>query len=293
MDENSDGRGKRKSAEHTDCRTDRFPASKTGSRRRREEAGHAPIRLRYEDRGASYGPDDGDIDLSSIVLELPLSELARLMSQRLVVRLYDLVRKHFEIPEGPCFPCSLADLLRNRSLLITLRARLAHVDNLSELIADPPAIFIDERQKLFFYRGVPVMLRPVSFSYLFLLAQTPREFVMRGEIYSHLWPGEMDFDGANKPYEGQISDHKRKLVAEIRKGIAGRVEIRKGEMEALIATRHKMGYMLNFTRENVLILRKRDFPAVTLSILLLLKLDQFFADWCDWLLDMPEVLYLC
>jgi DNA-binding winged helix-turn-helix (wHTH) protein len=204
------------------------------------------------------------------------------------VRLYNLVRKLFEIPEGPCFPCPLADVVRNRSLLSALRAKLAHVDKLSELIADPPAILIDERQKLFFYRGVPVMLRPVSFSYLLLLAQTPREFVMREEIYSRLWPGEMDFEGTNKPYERQISDHKRKLIAEIKRGIAGTVEIGAGEMETLIATRHKMGYMLNFARENVLILRKRDFPVI--PVLLLLVLDQFFS---DWLFDVPEVLFLC
>jgi hypothetical protein len=110
---------------------------------------------------------------------------------------------------------------------------------------------------------------------------------MREEIYSRLWPGEMDFEGTNKPYERQISDHKRKLIAEIRKGIAGRVKSKAGEMESLIATRHKMGYMLNFARENVLILRKGgDFPV--LPFLLLLELDQFFS---DWLLDAPAVLF--
>jgi hypothetical protein len=169
-DENPDGHGKKTSPGCADCKTDRFPVSKAGLRRRREEAGHAPIRLRYWDRSVNYGPDDGGIDLSSIVVELPPSELARLLPQRLVVRLYNMVRKLFEIPEGPCFPCSLADVVRNRSLLSALRAKLAHIKNLSELIADPPAILIEERQKLFFYRGVPVMLRPVSFSYLHLLA---------------------------------------------------------------------------------------------------------------------------
>jgi len=286
-DENPDGHGKKKSPECAECKTDRFPVSKTGLRRRREEAGYAPIRLRYWDRGVNDGPDDGSIDLSSIVVEIPLSELARLLPQRLIVQLYSLVRKLFEIPEGPCFPCPLADVVRNRFLQSALRAKLAHIKNLSELIADPPAILIDERQKLFFYRGVPVMLRPVSFSYLLLLAQTPMEFVMRKEIYNHLWPGEMDYEGSNKPYEGQISDHKRKLVAEIRKGIAGRVEMREGEVESLIATRHKMGYMLNFTRENVLILRKKDFGMI--AFLLLLELDRFFS---DWFLDTPELLFL-
>ncbi len=256
-------------------------------RRRREEAGQAPIRLRYWGRNGDDGPFAEYADLSSIVLELPLSELAQLLPQRFAVKLYNLVQKLFDIPEGPCFPCSLADVVRNRSLLSALRAKLAHIKNLSELIADPPAILIEERQKLFFYRGVPVMLRPVSFSYLLLLAQTPMEFVMREEIYSRLWPGEMDFEGSNKPYERQITDHKRKLIAEIRKGIAGRVEIQEGEVESLIATRHKMGYMLNFARENVLILRKKDFPVI--PFLLLVELDQFFS---DLLLDTQELLLL-
>ena len=282
----SGGSGEGKSPEQAG-RTDHLPVSKTGSRRRREETGRAPIRLRYWGHSINDITDDEGIDLSSIVLELPLSELASLLPQRLVVQLYNLVRKFFQIPKGPCFPCPLADLLRNRGLLSALRARLAHIRNLAELIADPPAILIDERQKLFFYRGVPVMLRPVSFSYLHLLAQTPREFVMREEIYSRLWPGEMDFEGTNKPYERQISDHKRKLIAEIKRGIAGTVEIGAGEMETLIATRHKMGYMLNFARENVLILRKGDF--LIIAFLILLDLNQFFS---DWLFDVPEVLFL-
>lgn len=120
------------------------------------------------------------------------------------------------------------------------------------------------------------MLRPVSFSYLLLLAQTPREFVMREVIYNRLWPGEMDYEGSNKPYERQISDHKRKLVAEIKRGIGGRMEIGAGEMETLIATRHKMGYMLNFARENILVLRKGDF--LIIAFLILSDLDRFFSD---------------
>jgi SAM-dependent methyltransferase len=127
--------------------------------------------------------------------------------------------------------------------------------------ADPPVILIDEGQKLFFYRGISILLRPASFSYVLILAQTPGQFVMRERIYRHLWPGEMNYEGSNQPYERQITDHKRRLIAEIRKGITGRVEIREGEMEALIATRHRMGYMLNFSREHVLILGKTDLLA--------------------------------
>lgn len=285
------GYGKGKSPEGADRRTDHTPVSHPGSRRRQVEAGPAPILLRYWDRTGDDGPFGGYDQLSSIVLELPLSELARLLPQRFAVRLYNLVRKLFSMSAGPRFPCTLAELLHNRSLLTELRSRLTCVTHLSELIADPPAIVIDERQKLFFYRGVPVPLRPVSFSYMLLLAQCPKEVVPREEIYSRLWPGELDYEGTNKPYEGQVSDHKRKLIAEIKRGIAGRMEIREGEIADLIATRSKTGYMLNCGRENILILRKKDYPVA--SILLLLTLDRFLSDWSDWLLDMSEVLCLC
>ena len=290
MDDHPDGHGKGKSPENAEYRTDRSHVSHAGLRRRREEAGQAPIRLRYWGRNGDDGPFAEYTDLSSIVLELPLSELAQLLPQRFAVKLYNLVQKLIDIPEGPCFPCSLVDLVRNRSLLTKLRSKLAHVNHLSELIADPPAILIDERQKLFFYRGVPVLLRPVSFSYMLLLAQTPRELVMREIIYRCLWPGEINFEGTNKPYERQITDQKRKLLDDIRKGIAGRVEIQEGEMESLNATRHKIGYMLNCDRGNVLILSKGDLPMI--SSLILLMMGRFVSDWSDWLLDLLEVLCL-
>ena len=322
-----DGHGKEISPESTDGRTARSPVSPAGLRRRREETGSAPILLRCWDRKGRDGPfrdydapasivlelplpelapfltqqaavklyrlvrnlfsipektpprlayrarsaydvaaEAGD-DLSLIILELPLSELARLLPLRLAVRLCNLARKCFACPEESCFPCSLADLSRNRGLLSVLRARLVHVRALAELIADPPVILIDEGQRLFFYRGIPILLRPASFSYVLLLARTPGQFVLRERIYQHLWPGEMNYEGSDKPYERQISDHKRRLIAEIRKGITGRVEIAEGEMEALIATRHRMGYMLNFTREHVLILGKAELMAFAWLIL--------------------------
>jgi hypothetical protein len=45
--------------------------------------------------------------------------------------------------------------------------------------------------------------------------------------------------------------------------------------------------MLNFARENVLILRKRDFGVI--AFLLLSEMDRFFS---DLLLDTPELLFL-
>jgi len=152
------------------------------------------------------------------------------------------------------FPHPLADILRDTSLLAALRTRVADAKDLRDLIADPPMIFMDERQQLFFYRGCPIKLQPASFQYLLILAAKPKQIIARDEIYRRLWPGPMKYDGSNKPYERQISDHKRRCIAQIKKGIAGKIAVEPGELETLILTRPKVGYMLNVAKEEVLIL---------------------------------------
>lgn len=152
------------------------------------------------------------------------------------------------------FSRPLADILLDKILLGALRTRLADAKDLRELITDPPVIFIDEGQQLFFYRGCPIKLQPASFHYLLILAAKPKQIIARDEIYRRLWPGPMKYDGSNKPYERQISDHKRRCIAQIRKGVAGKVAVDPGELETLIFTRPKVGYMLNVGKENVSIL---------------------------------------
>lgn len=287
-DRNSGDHGKEKNLDPTDRQTDCLPVPKTGIRRHQEGAGPAPIRLRRLALARSDGSDDEGLDLSEIIIELPMSELASLLPQHLAIRLYNLVRGLFEIPDETSFPYCLDEIVRNKNLLSALRARLAHINNLTELITDPPAILIDERHQLFFYRSIPVTLRPISFSYLLLLSKTPKEFVMREVIYNHLWPGQINYEGTNKPYERQISDHKRKLIAEIKEGVTGKVEIKAGEMETLISTWHKRGYMLNFAKKNVLLLKKKDFLLIV--FLFILDWDQILS---DLLLDVPELFFMC
>jgi len=151
-------------------------------------------------------------------------------------------------------PRHLDETLRDKTLLAALRAHLADTKDLRELIADPPVIFLDERQQLFFYRGLPIKLQPACFHYLLILAEKPKQIVARDEIYRRLWPGPMKYDGSNKPYERQISDHKRRCIAQIKKGITGKIAIEPEELETLIFTRPKVGYMLNVGKEATLIL---------------------------------------
>jgi DNA-binding winged helix-turn-helix (wHTH) protein len=233
-------------------------------------------------------------DTPEAVADLPLAEMERLLPKHLAERLYRHFHRDYQKPEDvtdqeavvireagdialdgmvsdkgitatvaalPIPPSEdgnfahlLSDILQDKTLLASLRTRLADAKDLRELIADPPVIFMDERQQLFFYRGIPVALRPAYFGYLLLLAKRPKEIVTRQELYDRLWPGEMNYDGNNKPYERQISDHKRKLIAQIKKGIAGKIAVAPGELETLIFTRPKVGYMLNVNNDTVSIL---------------------------------------
>jgi len=152
------------------------------------------------------------------------------------------------------FPRSFDEILRDEKLIAILRTCLANAKDLRELITIPPVIFMDEGQQLFFYRGCPIKLQPACFQYLLILAEKPKQIVARNEIYRRLWPGPMNYDGSNKPYDRQISDHKRRCIAQIKKGMAGKIHVAPGELETLIFTRPKVGYMLNVGKENVSIL---------------------------------------
>jgi hypothetical protein len=69
-----------------------------------------------------------------------------------------------------------------------------------------------------------------------------------------LWPNERNDNWNDKPCELQISDHKRKLIDQVSKGGAGKIAVKTGELEALIFTKPKVGYMLNVGEREVCIL---------------------------------------
>lgn len=155
---------------------------------------------------------------------------------------------------GDCpFPRLRTDILHDETVLSVLRTRLADAKDLRELITDPPAIFMMSGRNSFSTGAFPSHCA-AYFGYLLLLAKRPKEIITRQELYDRLWPGERSYDGNNKPYERQISDHKRKLIAQIRKGITGKIAVETGELETLIFTKPKVGYMLNIGKDDVLIL---------------------------------------
>lgn len=151
-------------------------------------------------------------------------------------------------------PRSVSEILGDKDYLMRLRTHLAGIADLRQLITNPPAILLDKKQQLFFYRGIQIRLQPACFNCVLILAENAGQVVLRDEIYKRLWPGEMNYDGTNKPYERQISDHKRRLINQIREGLKGRIDDQSNELEKIVITRPKVGYMLNVKKDDVLIL---------------------------------------
>lgn len=133
-------------------------------------------------------------------------------------------------------------------------AKLNVTKDLREIISDPPVLLLDVRQVLVFYRGAQVILPLMSFRLLELLAGNPKAVITRAQIYERLWPESEGNDDSSRPYEQQITDHKRKLLDGIRKVIKGFPGIDPAGLKNLIVTRPRMGYMLHLDRDDIVVL---------------------------------------
>ncbi len=198
-------------------------------------------------------------DTPEAIAEIPQSELERIIPKRLAERLSRYCKIHFgkkeephpqEIPEDKWEKRPLSEILSSQELLSILRSRLTQVNNLSELIHDPPLILIDEKQMLLFYKGYPVQLPPTTFKLMLLLSKRPGEVITRDEIYSSLYP---DSPNTSRPYDRQISDHKRKILTQIKKAL--NPPPNPNELRNLIKTRRKVGYVLTLKQEGIKILK--------------------------------------
>lgn len=169
------------------------------------------------------------------------------------------VKSRTEAPAPPpvqndTFSRPLAEILRNDKLLSTLRTRLMGTINLQGLITHPPAMLIDERQMLLFYRGVQIVLPIMSYRMMFLLAKKPKVVFTRNEIYDHLWPERKGKEDLDRPYEQQITDHKWKILDGIKKGIKRHKDINPSEVKDLILIRPRVGYMLYLNQEDIVLI---------------------------------------
>ncbi len=221
-------------------------------------------------------------DTPETIADLPLAELERLLPKRLAEKLHSHFAGCYREEEeknpnenGICEPagkpvtkkaesmpvkpeetaaCSLSGIISDDQKRKELCAKLNVTKDLREIISDPPVLLLDVRQALVFYRGAQVILPLMSFRLLEMLAGNPKAVITRAQIYERLWPESEGNDDASRPYEQQITDHKRKLLDGIRKVIKGFPGIDPAGLKNMIVTRPRMGYMLNLDRENVAVL---------------------------------------
>lgn len=116
-----------------------------------------------------------------------------------------------------------------------------------------PRLLIDWGQQLIIYKGIRVELSSCPFKLLAALARTPGQFVNKVTLYDALYGSADAASEDDRPYERQLADHKRKLLAQIRKAVRnqkGRL-ILSEEIENLIAVRRGVGYSLNLSQADV------------------------------------------
>lgn len=221
-------------------------------------------------------------DTPEAIADLPLAELERLLPKRLAEKLYSYFPGRYQnteetktrptgvreptsenetknVKSTPAKPeetvtCSLSKIINDDQKRKELCANLNVTKDLRKLISDPPVLLMDIRQMLIFYHGAQVILPLMSFRLLELLAGNPKSVITREQIYERLWPECEGNDDSSRPYEQQITDHKRKLLGVIRKGIKEIPGIDPGELKNLIVTRPRMGYMLHLDREDIVVL---------------------------------------
>jgi DNA-binding response OmpR family regulator len=104
------------------------------------------------------------------------------------------------------------------------------------------------------YQGVQVTLPPMAFRLLSLLAEKPDRIVSKEELYGRLW-GKAGAD--NGPYEHQLADHKRKILAQIGKAFEAKhgKKPEADQIRNLITAKSRVGYRLNLPASAVRLVR--------------------------------------
>lgn len=100
------------------------------------------------------------------------------------------------------------------------------------------------------YQGVQFTLPPMAFRLLSILAEKPDRIISKEELYTRLWGGVGAEAG---PYEHQLADHKRKILAQIGKALEAQHEKKpqSDQIRNLITAKHRVGYRLNLSPSEV------------------------------------------
>lgn len=117
-------------------------------------------------------------------------------------------------------------------------------------------LLIDVDQQLIAYKGIRIALSSYPFKLLAALARTPGRVVNKTLLYEALYGRADAASEDDRPYERQLADHKRKILAQLRRRWKIRnARISLEEIENLISVRRGVGYALNLKQAEVSIVK--------------------------------------
>jgi DNA-binding winged helix-turn-helix (wHTH) protein len=182
-------------------------------------------------------------DSPEALAQLSLETLENLLPQQLAHQLYfHLHPGQSEIPQRQ-EPSQLQGCIVGE----------APVSYQATVSSDSPAMLIDLAQQAVSYKGIHVPLSFYPFRFLVALARTPGKVIPKTELYDAVYGNADGHTDDDRPYERQLSDHKRRILAQIRKA-AGQQEdsgVTKEEIGKLIAVKRRVGYKLNLSTGEV------------------------------------------
>jgi helicase len=202
------------------------------------------MRLKGLGRTAIAGLVKAGYDSPEALASLPIEFLKKYLPERLAMT-FALHLEAEKIPEEE------APLLRQRNHLCEPSQGYSNRSEASLLLV------IDLDQQLIIYKGIRVALSSYPFRLLAALARTPGRVVNKVTLYDAVYGSVDAASEDDRPYERQLADHKRKILAQIRKAVADQKHpgILFEEIERLISVRRGVGYTLNLNQSDVAMIK--------------------------------------
>lgn len=208
------------------------------------EKGLALSRIRLRGLGRSYIARlirEG-YDTPEAISELPVEVLQKHLPERLARQLY----LHFH-------PEETARMREENKARPSVQVKEDPASYTRIAPPGSPILSVDPGQQALSYRGVHADLSLYPFRFLLTLARSSGKVVAKRDLYEAVY-GSVDGEAEdNRPYERQLSDHKRKILTQIRKAVKRQRAkgVTAGEIKNLIVVRRGVGYALNLGSEEV------------------------------------------
>jgi len=225
----------------------------------------AKIRLRSLSRTYIKKLVEAGFEKEEALKQLSLEQLESLLPKKVAYELYAYLHKEFNKqllkvhieemsvqakPKKAVYE-TINEVLSNKQAINDIREAINNGRQLADVVKTLPKIVIDKKEQNVFYFGYLVILPEQTFKMFYILAKNVGQAVKKEEIYEYLYGSK---SSKNMPYEQQLRDHKRKIIQKL-KSVAKKYKIKQKEIKDLIKTKYKVGYILNLTKEDVVIIK--------------------------------------